>query len=139
MKREIQSATRPGSGMYPTVTWNECPDRYTFVKGHVRRVNGNPIYVEGYCKKLGIGQHTKDERKRLQRHHYRKGDYRARVFHPLAFEDQVFAVNITKQPNHATDKNTFFTQEEASSSREAYMKALNSREFKQWEKTRRDD
>ncbi len=118
----------------------QCSERQVYVKPHTKKMNGKNVHVDGYCKKLHIGQRTEEEKRMLQRRSYKKGEYKASVFHPLAFEDQVYAVSISRKPktrDYYLDRDRFFTQEEASSSREAYKKVLNSRDFKYWKEKNR--
>jgi hypothetical protein len=90
-------------------------------KGKGRKIT-NPYEIEMIKNK-----------KKLQKKYFRfGGKYRAKVFHPLAFERGVYTVTVRRSGTEPNDRNTYLTQVMAKSSTSAYKKVINSPDFKRW-------
>jgi len=77
----------------------------------------------------------KDENKEMdtqERHYHLENKYDAVVFHPLAFEDGVYTVNIDRDGTIPVDRNRYSTMVEAKSSKDAYEMVINTPQFKKW-------
>jgi len=70
---------------------------------------------------------------KVQKKYFRLGSkYRAKVFHPLAFERGVYTVTIRRSGTEPVDRNTYLTQVMAKSPASAYKKVINLPDFKRW-------
>jgi len=76
---------------------------------------------------------TIKNKNKVQKRYFRLGSkYRAKVFHPLAFERGVYTVTIRRSGTVPADRNTYLTQVMAKSPESAFKKVINLPDFKRW-------
>jgi len=95
------------------------------VKKGKERTTTNPYRIEMIKNK-----------NKVQKKYFRLGSkYRAKVFHPLAFEHGVYTVTIRRSGTEPVDRNTYLTQVMAKSPINAYKKVINLPDFKRWKES----